>query len=56
MIDAAGDAAVFAGNLVDRDDAIAGGVLLVGAEVALQHEGVRVGVDVEAETVHIALS
>ena len=49
MIDAAGDAAVFAGNVDDRNDAIA-------AEVALQHEGVRVGVDVEAETVHIALS
>ena len=31
----------------------AGGVLLVGAEVALQHEGVRVGV--EAEAVHIGL-
>ena len=54
MLDAAGDAAVFAGNVVDRDDAIAGGVLLVGAEVALQHEGVRVGV--EAEAVHIGLS
>ena len=36
MLDAAGDAAVFAGNVVDRDDAIADGVLLVGAEVAGQ--------------------
>ena len=56
MLDAAGDTAVFAGKVVDRDDAIAGGVLQVGAEVALQHERVRVGVDVESETVHIGLS
>ena len=53
MLDAATHAAVLGGDVVDRDDAVAGSVLLIGAVVAFQHEGVRMGV--VAQAVHVGV-
>ena len=41
MLLTAGDTTVLRGDFLDREDSVAGGVLLEGAEVAIQHDGVR---------------
>ena len=43
------------GDVVDREDTIAGGVLLEGAEVAIQHDGVRLSVHADTGNLGIGL-
>ena len=51
----AGDTAVLGGDILDREDAVAGGVLLEGAVTAIQHDGVRLGVHADALNIHLRM-